>query len=73
MQRWGHIITRWWRGSHVYREGHPSRVYHELHWTARICRAIWTTIALSRLVAEITFFYVARLLTGRRDMRSGWF
>ena len=59
MQRWEpNIVHTWWRGTHVYRDKPPSRYHHELHWTARICRAVWMTIALCGLVAKMA--YVAR-------------
>jgi hypothetical protein len=45
------------------REGH-----HELHWTARICRTVWMTIAPRGLVAEMAFFYLAPVLTGAADI-----
>jgi hypothetical protein len=51
----------------------PSKLSHEIHWAARFCRAIWTMLALAWLLIEMMFFYLARLLTGRRDMRTDWF
>ena len=73
MRRLEHRIRTWWQGRYVYLEGPPPRLLHDLHWTARICRTVWMTVALCGLIAETALFYIARLLTGRRDMRSGWF
>ena len=48
--------------SHGYREGPPSKLYHEVHWTARFLPDDLDDIALAGLLIEMMFFYLARLL-----------
>jgi hypothetical protein len=48
--------------SHGYREGPPSKLYHEIHWTARFLPDDLDDIALAGLLIEMMFFYLARLL-----------
>jgi hypothetical protein len=48
--------------SHGYREGPPSKLYHEVHWTARFLPDDLDDIALAGLLIEMMFFCLARLL-----------